>query len=480
MTNFSIFNCRRLVDNNIFIFHTTIYKIRAITSLSYGSLRLTYNTCMSGITPIGVTNFRNDRTLFGIKDIDRLNHIYAIGKTGTGKSTLLLNMAISDIQRGNGLCVIDPHGDIAEKILDYVPQERIRDVIYLNPADIMHVVAYNPLQGIPAAQQHLAVAGLIASFKKIWVDSWGPRLEYILRYCLTTLCQYPDATLLDIQPLLTDYNFRKEVLSYCSDQYLRAFWYQEFDKYSPSLKAEAISPILNKVGLFTAIEQLRLVIGQSTSSFTMQEVMDTKKILICNLSKGGLGEDATAILGSIVVNAIQLAAMQRAAILEEDRMPFYLYVDEMHSFVSLSFADILAEVRKYKLSLFLAHQYIEQLHEKVRHAIFGNVGTMIMFRVGADDAKYLAKEIHPPFTEEDLVNLPRYSMYLKIMIDGATSQPFSATTEILKPPDVSIKEHVIAASRHAYGKPKALVEAELVARSMQYYRYPEQHQQSLF
>ena len=432
------------------------------------------------ITSIGITNYRNQKIPFGIKDNDRLNHLYVIGKTGTGKSTLLLTMAISDIKRGNGLCVIDPHGDIAEQLLDYIPPNRIQDVIYLNPTDTTHVVAYNPLQGIPASQQHLAVAGLIASFKKIWVDSWGPRLEYILRHCLTTLCSYPGATLLDIQPLLTDHAFRKEVLSYCTDHYLRAFWYQEFDKYSPALKAEAISPILNKVGLFTAIEQLRFVIGQNTSSFTMQEVMDNKKILICNLSKGELGEDATAILGSLLVNAIQLAAMQRAAIPEEERVPFYLYVDEMHSFVSLSFADILAEARKYKLSLFLAHQYIEQLHEKVRHAIFGNVGTMIMFRVGADDAKYLATEIHPPFTEEDLVNLPRYSMYLKLMIDGATSQPFSATTERLKPPDASIKEHVTAASRQIYGKPKALVEAEQLARHSQYNGYYEQHQQSLF
>ena len=285
---------------------------------------------------------------------------------------------------------------------------------------------------------------------------------------------------MDIQPLLTNYDFRKEVLSYCSDQYLRAFWYQEFDKYSPQLKAEAISPILNKAGLFTAIEQLRLVIGQSNSSFTMQDVMDMKKILICNLSKGELGEDATAILGSILVNAIQLAAMQRAAIPEAERVPFYLYVDEIHSFVSLSFADILAEARKYKLSLFLAHQYIEQLHEKVRHAIFGNVGTMIIFRVGADDAQYLAKEVNPPFSEEDLVTLPRYSMYLKLMIDGATSHPFSATTAMLTAPDASLKALVMQESRNSYGKSKYQAEKELKTRNMNHNTIQERYQKDLF
>ncbi len=417
---------------------------------------------MSEITPIGITNFRNDKRAFGIKDEDRLNHIYVIGKTGTGKSTLLLNMAVSDIQKGNGVCLIDPHGDIAEKILDYIPTERVNDVIYFNPADEEYVTAFNPLQDIPKNQQHLVVAGLIATFKKIWIDSWGPRLEYILRYTLLTLLSYPDATLLDIQLLLTNYNFKKKVLSYCSDQYLTSFWYNEFDKYSPQLKSEAISPILNKTGLFVAITQLRNVIGQTTTSFKIAEVMNNKKILICNLAKGKLGEDATTVLGSMIVNAIQLTALSRASQDEQARIPFYLYVDEMHSFVSMSFADILAEARKYKLSLFLAHQYIEQIHEKIRYAIFGNVGTMIIFRVGADDAKHLAKEVHPVFLEEDLINLPKYSMYLKLMIDGATSKPFSATTLPLQQLQQINKYEIIKQSRMRYGKPKALVEYEIL------------------
>jgi len=423
-----------------------------------------YNQEMPENTPIGITNFRNNKTPFGIKDADRLNHIYVIGKTGTGKSTLLLNMAISDIQRSNGLCLIDPHGDIAEKILDYVPRERIRDVIYFNPADEEYVIGFNPLDNVPEEQRHLVVAGLIATFKKIWIDSWGPRLEYILRYALLTLCNYPNATLLDIQPLLTNYDFRRKVLSYCSDQYLLSFWYNEFDKYPPQLKAEAISPILNKTGLFVAITNLRNTIGQTKSSFSIQDVMDNQKILICNLSKGKLGEDASTLLGSMIVNAIQLAALARAAQHEEDRKPFYLYVDEMHSFVSLSFADILAEARKYKLSLFMAHQYIEQIQDKIRSAIFGNVGTMIIFRVGAEDAKQLLQEVYPVFNEEDLINLPRYSMYLKLMIDGATSKPFSATTMPIDIPIHGYKQEVIVWSRKVYGERREVVEMNIVVR----------------
>jgi hypothetical protein len=435
---------------------------------------------MSETTPIGITNFRNEKRPFGIKDTDRLNHIYVIGKTGTGKSTLLLNMAISDIVRGNGICLIDPHGDIAETILSYVPKERIRDVIYFNPADESHVVSFNPLQNIKENQRHLVIAGLLATFKKIWADSWGPRLEYILRYTLTTLCAYPDATLLDIQPLLTNYDFRKRILSYCKDQYILSFWYNEFDKYSPQLKAEAISPILNKTGLFIAISQLRNIIGQTKKSFQIQEVMDEGKILICNLSKGKMGEDATTVLGSMLVNAIQLAALNRASITEEYRKPFYLYVDEMHSFVSLSFTDILAEARKYKLSLFLAHQYIEQLHEKIRYAIFGNVGTMIIFRVGAEDAKQLAQEVHPTFTEEDLINLPRYSMYLKLMIDGTSSKPFSANTTTIPLINTSYKSEIIEYSREVYGTRKEAIEEEINNRYANMKKSFDGEQSSLF
>jgi hypothetical protein len=283
-------------------------------------------------------------------------------------------------------------------------------------------------------------------------------MEYILRFTLLTLLAYRHATLLDIQPLLTDMAFRNQVLSRIQNQHLHAFWRNEFEKYSPSMKAEAIAPILNKIGLFQASIPLRNITGQGTSSFSFQEVMDTGKIFIANLSKGVLGEDVSALLGSMLVTNIQLAALYRAVQKEEDRRPFYLYVDEMHSFVTNSFADILSEARKFKLGLFLTHQYIEQLSEKIRAAVFGNAGTLIAFRVGAADAEYLEKEFYPVFDRTDLVSLPRYSMYLKLMIDGATSQPFSAETIAVSEYVESYRKNVIEFSQNRYGRTRRLVE----------------------
>jgi len=427
-------------------------------------------------TPVGITNFRNP-VEFYIKDQDRLGHIYCIGKTGVGKSTLLENMAISDIQKGKGLCIIDPHGDIAENILNYIPEERIRDVIYLNPADIKQSIGFNPLKSIHPDHQHLVASGLISTFKKIWAESWGPRMEYILRFSLLTLLEYRHATLLDIQPLLTDQYFRNGILMRIKNQHILEFWRNEFEKYSPALKAEAIAPILNKIGLFRASIPLRNIVGQKYSSFTFQDVMDNGKIFIANLSKGKLGEDTTALLGSMLITNIQLSALYRATQKEEERRPFYLYVDEMHSFVTNSFADILAEARKYKLGLFLAHQYIEQLSEPIRAAIFGNVGTMISFRVGATDAEYLEKEFRPIFNETNLVIVPRYSMYLKLMIDGATSQPFSADTLPLTECYKSFKNEVIAYSRDTYTKPRKEIEDEIFER---YLRSAEYKKGTLF
>jgi hypothetical protein len=433
---------------------------------------------MNDRTPIGITNWRNDKTPFFIKDADRLGHIYVIGKTGVGKSTLLLNMAISDIQKGKGLCIIDPHGDIAETVLKYIPGDRVNDVIYFNPKDITYPIAFNPLKGIHPNYHHLVASGLISTFKKIWADSWGPRLEYILRFTLLTLLEYPDATLLDIQPLLTDIFFRNKVLGYVSNQHTLSFWKNEYDKYSPTLRSEAIAPILNKTGVFLTSIPLRNIVGQKTRGFRMQQVMDSRKILIANLSKGEIGEDASSLLGSILVTSVQLAALFRSTQNEDDRTPFYLYVDEMHSFISLSFVDILAEARKYRLSLFLTHQYIDQIDEKIRSAIFGNVGTIISFRVGARDAGQLAKEFYPVFNEEDLINLPRYSMYLKLMIDGTTSKPFSAMTLPPKPITSSAKEKIIELSRRKYGKERKDVEKSIFER---YQRKEEENKErSLF
>lgn len=378
------------------------------------------------ITPIGITNYRNQRQRFGIKDKDRLQHIYVIGKSGTGKSTLLKNMAISDIERGNGCGIIDPHGDIARDLLNYIPEERRDDLIYFNATDTEHPIAFNPLHGVHPKYHHLVASGLISTFKKIWSDSWGPRLEYILRYCLLTLMEYPDATLLDIQPLLTDIGFRNHVLLYVQNEASKSFWKKEFEKYSPQFRSEAISPILNKTGLFLTSIPLRNIVGQKTRGIRMQQVLDEGKILIVNLSKGEIGEDASSLLGSILLTSIQLAAMHRATQPELVRKPFYLYVDEMHSFISLSFADVLAEARKYGLSLFMTHQYIEQIDERIREAIFGNCGTIISFRIGSTDAEYLEKEFFPLINKEDFINLPKHEMYLKLMIDGTSSRPFSA------------------------------------------------------
>ncbi len=382
----------------------------------------------SDITPIGITNYRNSSQKFGIKDKDRLQHIYVIGKSGTGKSTLLENLAISDIERGNGLCIIDPHGDIADDILKYIPEGRKQDLIYFNATEELKPVAFNPLKTVHPKYHHLVASGLISTFKKIWSESWGPRMEYILRFTLLTLLCVPDATLLDIQPLLTDKEVRAKALSYVGGEQILSFWHNEFEKYSPTLRNEAIAPILNKTGLFITCTPLRNIVGQKTNSFRLQQVLDTGKILIVNLSKGQIGEDASSLLGAMLINAIQLAALHRASQAEHTRKPFYLYVDECHSFVTIAFAGILAEARKYGLSLFLAHQYIEQLDERVRAAIFGNVGTMIAFRVGAPDAEALAKEFYPVITQDDFVHLPRYTMYLKLMIDGTSSQPFSAVS----------------------------------------------------
>ena len=417
-------------------------------------------------TPVGVTNFRSPIEFY-IKDQDRLGHIYCIGKTGVGKSTLLENIAISDIMKGKGLCIIDPHGDIAEDILHYVPEDRIKDVIYFNPADIEHSIAFNPLKSIHPDHQHLVASGLISTFKKIWAESWGPRMEYILRFALLTLLEYRHATLLDIQPLLTDTYFRNHVLARVKNPHIIAFWRNEFEKYPPALKAEAIAPILNKTGLFLASIPLRNIVGQKYSGFTFQDIMDNGKIFIANLSKGKLGEDTTALLGSMLITNIQLSALYRAIQKEEERRPFYLYVDEMHSFITNSFADILAEARKYKLGLFLAHQYIGQLQEPIRAAIFGNVGTMIAFRVGATDAEYLEKEFYPTFNKTDLINLPKYSMYLKLMIDGATSQPFSANSMPLAECHKSFKNEVNTASRETYTKPRKEIEIEIFERHSQ-------------
>lgn len=378
------------------------------------------------VTPIGVTNYRNNNRIFGVHDRDRLQHLYIVGKSGTGKSTVLANMAISDIRRGNGVCVLDPHADIVQQLAANVPDGRKGDLIYFDAADHNSGVTFNPLKAVHPKYHDLVASGLISTFSKIWERGWGDRMSYILKYTILTLLTLPNATLLDIEPLLTDQGFRNNAMRYVQEEHVIAFWYNQFDKYTPRFRSEAIAPILNKIGLFATSSALKRILGSKTSSFRLQQVLDGGKILLVNLSKGQMGEDASSLLGAMLINSIQLAALYRASQPEHSRKPFYLYIDECQSFVTLSFANILSEARKYRLSLFMANQYLDQLDERIRTAIFGNVGTLICFRVGATDADKLSMEFYPVFSQDDLVSLPRHAMCLKLCIDGATSEPFSA------------------------------------------------------
>ena len=391
--------------------------------------------------------------------------MYIIGKTGTGKSTLIQNMVISDIRDGNGLALIDPHGDMAEGVLSFVPKRRIKDVIYFNPADIEYPIAFNPLERVHRDCHYLVASGLISVFKKIWSDFWGPRLEHILRHSILTLLEYPGGTLLDVPKLLTDKDFRGSVLRKVTNQQVREFWLFEFEKYSSWLRSEAISPILNKIGQFLTSIPLRNIVGQKENTFDLRETMDEGKVLVVNLAKGRIGEENCSLLGAMMVTKLWLAALSRADLPERERRPFYLYVDEIHNFLTQSFADILSEARKYGLNLILAHQYIEQLDERIKGAIFGNVGTIISFRVGTEDARHLGREFYPVFNENDLVNLPNYHIYLKLMINGATSQPFSAITLAPSERGTSYRAEIIKLSRERYAKPRKEVEREILFKS---------------
>lgn len=411
--------------------------------------------------PFAITDYRDLEKRFGIKQKNRNGHMYILGKTGTGKSTLIENMIVSDIQDGNGLAVVDPHGDLADELLNFIPKRRIKEVIYFNPADLEFPIGFNPLEKVHPDHQHLVASGLISVFKKIWSEFWGPRMEYILRNAILALLEYQASTLLDLPRILVDKDFRRMVLEKVSNPQVKDFWLKEFEKYSAWLRSEAISPIQNKVGEFLCTPLLRNIFAQKESAFDFRQVMDEGKILIVNLSKGKIGEDMCSLLGAMVVTKLELAALSRADIPEEKRKPFYLYIDEIHNFITLSFASILSEARKYGLCLILTHQYIEQLDEKIRSAIFGNVGTLVSFRIGQEDARVLAREFYPIFDETDLVNLSNYRIYLKLMIDGVTSKPFSAVT--LPPPQYkrSYKQKIIEASRKSYARSRTEVENEL-------------------
>ncbi|HHE76452.1 MAG TPA: DUF87 domain-containing protein [Candidatus Parcubacteria bacterium] len=423
------------------------------------------------ITFFAETTYRNIRKKFGIKRADRRQHMYVIGKTGVGKTSLLKNMAFQDIKRGEGLGVIDPHGEFAEEILDNIPSYRINDVVYFNPADTDYPVSFNALEVPDPKYKHLVASGLMSAFTKIWANVWSARMEYILANCILALLDTPGTTLLGILRMLNDKNYRQKIVNNVKDPVVKSFWLNEYEEWDNRYRNEAIAPIQNKVGQFLNVSLIRNIVGQTNSTIDVSKIMNEGKILIMNLSKGRIGEDNSSLLGAMMITKIQLAAMERVRIPIEERRDFYLYVDEFQNFVTQSFANILSEARKYRLNLIMAHQYIAQLtaedntNTEVRDAVFGNVGTLVSFRIGAADAEFLEKEFYPEFTAEDLVNLPNYHIYLKLMIDGVSSRPFSARTlpPIELPKEGNNREKIIMVSRERYGAERKKVE-EKIAR----------------
>ena len=419
------------------------------------------------ITFFAKTDARGQEVPFGIKAQDRTKHVYVIGKTGMGKSTLLENMAVQDIQNGNGIAFIDPHGATADTLLNYIPEDRVDDVLYFAPFDTNHPIAFNVMEDVGPDKRHLVVSGLMSVFKKIWVDAWSARMEYILSNTLLALLEYPDSTLLGVNRMLSDKHYRKSVINNITDPAVKSFWVDEFLNYNERYMQEAGDAIKNKIGQFTSNPLIRNIVGQSKSSFDLREIMDGRKILIANLSKGLVGESNANLLGSMLTTRIYLAAMSRADLSSEHikKAPnFYFYVDEFQSFANATFADILSEARKYKLNLTIAHQYIEQMEEEVRNAVFGNVGTIISFRVGPFDAEILETIYTPKFLAADIVNLGFAQIYLTLMIDGIGSQPFSALTlPPIEAQRVTYKDVVIAHSRKRFAHERKEVEEGIYA-----------------
>ena len=414
------------------------------------------------ITYFAATHTRGKREMFGIRAIDRGKHVYVIGKTGMGKSTLLENMAIQDIQNGEGVCFIDPHGSTAEKLLDFIPYKRINDVVYFAPFDTDNPIGFNVMEDVGYDKRHLVVSGLMGALKRIWVDAWSARMEYILQNTLLALLEYPDSTLLDVNKMLTNKVFRAAVVEKITDPIVRALGKKVLEQFTDSYTREATPAIQNKVGQFTSNPLIRNIIGQPKSSFDLRKMMDERKIFIVNLSKGRMGETNASLLGSMLTVKIYLAAMSRAdepASVLAQLPRCYFYVDEFQSMMNEAFADILSESRKYKLALTLANQYIEQMEEEVRDAVFGNVGTTICFRVGPFDAEVLKVMFEPTFTPEDLIGLGIGQIYLTLMIDGVTSPPFSAQTiPPIEAPRISYRDDVVTHSRAMFGRPRAHVE----------------------
>jgi hypothetical protein len=417
-----------------------------------------------GFTLVGKTNFRGHRAEFGIKDVDRMRHIYIIGKTGMGKSTLLENMVYSDIVEGKGVGVIDPHGDLADTVLGFIPASRTNDVVLIEPSDRDYPVAFNMLENIDPAFNTIVCSGLVGIFKKIYADSWGPRLEHILRNTILSLLEYPGTTMLGITRILQDDVFRKKIVSKVTDPIVKSFWVNEFEKMQDRMRIEAISPILNKVGQFLASPIIRNIVGQPKSAIDLRFAMDKSKIVIVNLSKGKIGEDNSSLLGSMMITKFQLDAMSRASIPEKDRKPFYLYVDEFQNFATDAFATILSEARKYKLSLTMANQYIAQMPDEVKDAVFGNVGSLASMQVGFDDAEYISQQFGEEVLPPDLVGMSKFTAYSRLLIDNMPSKTFSFDTmpPIADEPNVARADKVRKVSRERYSKNREEVEDKIM------------------
>jgi len=400
------------------------------------------------------TEHKNKLMTFGVKHDDRRRHIYAVGKSGTGKSTMIANMAIDDLKKRHGLAVIDPHGDLSEILLDYIPSYRINDVCYLNPADKEHPFSINILEVDDPAQAELVASGIVSIFYKLYAQSWGPRMEYILRNTLLTLAQTPNTTLVDVPKILTHRDFRDKVVAQLQDEVLTGFWDKEFNKMPDRLREEAINPILNKVGQFVTSPLIRSLIGQPKSTINLEKIMNEEKVIILNLSQGRLGEDNAALLGAMLITKIQLAAMNRVNIPEEQRRDFYLFVDEFQNFATRAFIKILSEARKYRLNLCLANQYMAQIDEDVQKAILGNAATLISFLVGAEDARILEHEFGSTYVEKDLVGLSNFQTVVKLSVDNLTSRPFFAYTLPLPKSKNQNREKVIHVSRERFSYKK--------------------------
>ena len=420
-----------------------------------------FGTMNEHFTYIGHKHGWGDEIAFGISAADERHHLYLIGKTGSGKTTLLRNLIVQHIAAGHGVGLIDPHGDLAEELLDCIPPCRADDLVYFHPGDLDFPIGFNPLANVPPDERHLVASGIVGAFKSIWRDSWGPRLEYILYNSIAALLDCPNTSLLGVNRLLTDSAYRRRVIRHVRDPFVRAFWTEEYESYDARFQREAIAPIQNKLGQFLLNPVVRNILGQVRSKVSIPFMMNRERIFIANLSKGRLGADKAALLGSLLTTQFQLAAMARVNQPEHERRDFFLYIDEFHNFTTDAFASILAEARKYRLCLSLSHQYIDQLPLPVRQAVLGNVGTLVSFRIGNTDAEVLSREFGETFPPANFVDLDRYEVLVKLMENGANPEPFRARTLAPIEHRVGKREKLIARSREKYAALRADVEAKI-------------------